>query len=436
MTLTRFVSLLLGCLSVFSADLAVAESAEWWSDGWEARVPIVVEAREGLLPKQPVVLRWGEIAERLGDPKARLCSLRLVAHGELVPFQVDHRDAKGDFLAPGNLTLDRQDEVVFVAPSGRQTELCLYVSQRPKPLISFPSGVEVETPRRQRFHRKLTTADLSIGVQGTGGLDLSANTQANSGRGTVVAISWRGCGLNWQGQHWGAVMNGHPFPTDEENRWRTVKLLVDGPVRKVVAVSCSNSTRKAADGSVAWQADVTRYFSMFAGVPLYDVEDVAHCSAVQENWTGTYIDRFHPGSRPDENDVLWDGSSGSVREFPLADKNISVEHTGGLVNTEDVLDRWYAWFDEKERMGLAVFYGPAQEDVLPAETRFRAGWEWWSMANWMSFAYKGLKAPTTLGHRFRVMGLGDVSAEQVAEEYRLWEDPQAGSVTIGQIERR
>ena len=54
----------------------------------------------------------------------------------------------------------------------------------------------------------------------------------------------------------------------------------------------------------------------------------------------------------------------------------------------------------------------------------------------MSFVYDGLKAPTTLRHRFRVMGLDDVSPEQVAVEYRLWRDDASGSVTVGEVENR
>jgi len=337
------------------------------------------------------------------------------------------------------LTLEPEDELVFVAPADRRTELYLYLSEGPKQPVTFPSGVEVTSQRRAQVHQFLSSGGMQIGVQGTGLLDLSAHTQANYGRGSVARVSWMGVGLNRQSTSWAVYMSAHPFPTGEENRWRMVKLLVDGPVRKVLAVSCLDSMAKAADGSVVFQANVTRYFSMFADVPLYDVEDVVHCSAVPENWTGGYGDRCHAGRDRDENDVLWEGSSGSVRTFPLADRNIAQNVRGDLVSTEEAVDRWYAWFDEKDRMGLAVFYGAARaagETPMPVRFGFGAGWEMWSTANGMSFAYEDLKAPTTLKHRFRVMGLGDVSAEQVAEEYRLWEDREAGSVTIGHIERR
>ena len=445
MKLNELSILLLGCLFVLLAEPTMAEHARfsgaWWNEGWEARVPVAVEPRPGLLLKHPVVLRWGDIAEKLGDVEVMLSSVRLVEDGELVPFQVDHRDAKGDFLPPGNPTLDPEDELVFVTAEDRRAELYLYVSEGPKPPVTFPSGVTVRSLRRGQAHQMLSAAGLEIDVQGTGLLDVSVNVQANSARGSVPRLNWKGVEHNRMGTDWSVFMNGHPFPTGAKNRWQAVKLLVDGPVRKVVGVRCDDSTSKAADGSVVLRADVTRYFSVFADVPLYDVEDVVHCSQVQENWTGTYTNKCHAGHDRDAADVLWDGSSGSVRLLPLADKNITREYaaSGNLVSTDDVVDRWYAWFDEKERMGLAVFYGHSQnggEVPLPARIAFAGGWEMWSTVSRASFIYQGLKSPTTLRHRFRVVGLGDASPEQVADEYRLWEEPASAFAGIGKIERR
>ena len=439
MTPTRSISFGLCCLSVLLADRTGAAQARWWDKGWEARVPITVEVREGLLSKRPVILPWRVIAERLGEAKIRAGSLRLVAGRRPVPFQVDHRNARGDFLPPGNLTLDPQDELVFVCPGDRRTRLHLYLSENPKPPASFPSGVTVVEPRRQRYHRKLATAGMSIAIQGTGQLDLSANSQANSARAAVVELMWKGYKLNPQSQSWGMVLNAHPYPSSETDRWRNVRLLVDGPVRKVVATNCSNSTASDADGQVTWQADVTRYFSMFADVPLYDVEDVAHCSVVPASWTAGYLDQWHAGSGLDEHDLLWEGTSGAIRMFSLAGKNISVERTGSLMDTEQVGDAWYAWFDQKEHTGLAVFYGPPQhagKAAPPAGIRFRGGWRWYATHNQISFTYESLEAPVTLRHRFRMIGLDNVSPEEVAGEYRLWKNPDAGAVTIGAPERR
>ena len=442
MTSTRAIALFLCCLGLLPGLVACSAQKPWWDVKWEARVPITVEAGGGLLAGRPVILRWGDVSRPLGEARVRLSSLRLIEGDRPIPFQIDHRDAKGDFLLPGNLTLDPQDELVFVCPGGRRTRMYLYISEHPKPLASFTSGVTVTSPRRQRYHRKLATAGMSIAIQGTGQLDLSASSQANSARAAVVELKWKGHTLNNQGMSWGIVVNSHPYPSSEADRWRNVRLLVDGPVRKVVATNCSNSTGKTADGQVTWQANVTRYFSMFAGVPLYDVEDVAHCTVVQPNWTAGYLDQFHAGSSYDEHDVLWDGSTGAVQAFSLAEKNISVERIGSLIDTQQVRDSWYAWFDEKQRTGVAVFYGPARpatgadDDATPARIRFRSGWRWYSTNNQMTFTHEGLTAPVTLRYRFRVMGLDDVSPEQVAGEYRLWENPEATSITIGSAERR
>ena len=410
-------------------------------------MPIVVDAPAGVLPKRPVVVPWSEIAETLADAKVTLSSLRLVADGELVPFQLDHRDANGDFLPPGNLTLDPEDELVFVAPADRRTELCLYLSEGPRQPVTFPSGVTVRSQRQGQVHQLLSTAGLDIGVQGTGLLDLSVSTQANYGKGSVTSVAWKGVGLNAISTDWDIFMSGHPFPTGEENRWNMVKLLVDGPVRKVLAVRCSDSTRKAPDGSVLLRADVTRYFSMFSGVPLYDVSEVVRCAEVQTSWTAGYVDQFFSGwghrdqtfrrfapGHDARSEVLWEGSSGECRRF--APKGDNDEQA---VSNDKVVDRWYARFDEEKRMGLAGFYGHSQDDAgtpVPARFGFRAGWRMWSAANWMSFVYENLEAPTTLRHRFRVVGLDDVSPGQVADEYRVWEEPASAFVAIGEMERR
>ena len=443
MKLVRFV-VYAACLGASLAQSAVAGPAGWWDDGWEVRIPITVEAAGGALAQRPIVLRWDRIANGSGIPRVRLSSLRLVSEGGLAPFQVDHRDHEARLLAPGDLTLDPQDELVFLAPSGRRTEFCLYASANPKPPATFPSDIQARELRRGHAQWTLSTADLAISVQGTGMLDLSANTRANHGRGAVVGLRWKGVLANWQGHNWGVVMNAHPFPTGPEDRWGAVKLLVDGPVRKVIAFNCPDSTAKDKDGAVILRADVTRSFAMFAGLPLYDVEDVVHCLATQGDWTAGYVDKFHAGRAPDVNDTLWDGSSGDPRTSPLAGQDIPLNEggrfaeTGTLVTTEKIVHGWYGWFDEKERTGLAAFYGVAQDGDVPAPAaiRFGAGWEMWSMANRMTFVYRGLEAPVTLRHRFRVIGLGDVSPETVVQEYRLWSADTMDLVTIGEVETR
>ena len=429
------ITSLLGCLSALLAEPAAAGSAPWWDDQWEVRVAVTVEARPGLLPQRPVVLRWSEIVEKLGGVKVTLSSLRLVAGRELVPFQVDHRDPVGHFLPPGNLRLDPQDELVFVAPADRRTELYLYVSRGPRQPMTFPSGVTVRSQRRDQAHQLLSTADLQIGVQGTGLLNLSRSTQANYARGAVASVMWKGDRLNSIWQAWVAFMNGHPFTSDELNRWNMVKLLVDGPVRKVLAVRCADATSKGSDGSGPLRADVTRYFSMVSGVPLYDVHEIVRCAEAPPSWTAEYVDTFFRGwSDRSGHEVLWEGSSGEHRRFAPKGDGDEV-----AVSTDSVVDRWYAWFDENRRRGLAVFYGSSQDDAgtpRPARYGFRAQWHTWATGNQMSFMYEGLQAPTTLRHRFRVVGLDDASPEQVAQEYRLWEEPAAEFVRIGRIERR
>ena len=422
---------LLAFLGVLLVRPTSAAPEAWWNDGWEARVPIAVEPRPGLLARRPVVLRWGEVAEKLGDASVRLSSLRLVSGGELVPFQVDHRDRSGNLLPPGDLSLDPQDELVFVCPADRQTDLHLYLSEIPKPLLTLPSGMKVTLGKRGAPPQTLSTAGLTVRINGPGLLDLSVNSPANDGRG-AAGVSWRGVGLVCPGMNYGVWVNLHPF-ADRANRWQMAKLLVDGPVRKVVAVPCLDYHNKAQDGTTVLRADVTRFFSMFSDVPLYDVEDVVRCMEVQPSWTATYTDRFFAGHNLDENDVLWDGSSGEFRRF--APK----QHYEEAVRTEKIVDGWYGWFDEEERMGLAVFYAAEEggdRGALPVQTSFQSRWEVWSTENRMSFAYKDLKAPVTLRHRFRLVGLPDVAPELVASEHRLWAGDGAVSVTVGPEERR
>ena len=435
-----FMFSLLGLSAVTTAEPGVILPKEWWNRGWEGRVPISVQAHAGVLSKRPVVLRWGTVAESVRRKDIPLSSLRLVQDGEPVPFQVDHLGAKGEFLLPGDLSLDVQDELVFVCRSDRDAVFHLYFSLRPKPPVAFPSSVEVASVRdgRGQAHYMLSTAGLEVGVQGTGLLDLAAHVQANFGRGAVPHLAWRGLGVNAQGISWGVFMNGHSFPTDRQNRWR-VKLVVDGPVRKVVAVNCANSITETADGVVVLRGDVTRYFSMFGGVPLYDVEEAILCRVVQRTWSGTYTDRFHAGHGRDTRDLLWEGSSGTTRELALADKDVARNHTGSLVSTEQALDRWYAWYDEEEGTGIAVFFDHDQlrgDSPPPARISFEAGWERWSTVNRMRFAYENLEPEVVLRHRFRLVGLAGVSGEAVFREYRAWNDPAVGSVAIGEVEWR
>ena len=412
--------------------------AGWWDDRWEARLPITVEQRPGVLATRPVVVGWGDVAGELSGAKARLSSLRLVdSANRIVPFQVDHCDGNGDFLPPGDLELDPQDELVFVCPTDQQTMLHLYFSAEPRPPAEFPGGVEVYTPRFARgwAHHILSTAGMKVTVQGEGMLDQSTNHWTSYHRGTVASLSWRGTRLT-SNVNWSIAMNRSPFggPWDNTSRWQRVKLVVNGPVRKVVAMQKDDYRSKDKDGNVIMQAHVTRYFSMFAGVPLYDVEDVARCSVVPPDWSATYTDKFLPGGKRDEDDVLWDGSSGEPRTFPLAERK--GEKNGHLVTTDSVVDGWYAWIDQKKKAGLAIFYEPAKALGIPADVAFESGWEMWSNSNQMKFTYEGLKAPTTFRNHFRVIGIEAVTPQQVVHEYGLWQGQSACLVTVGPVERK
>ena len=410
----------------------------WWNDRWEARLPITVEQRPGALGAQPVVVRWAEVAGKLGGAKARLSSLRLVDDANrLVPFQVDHRDGNGGFLPPGDLTLDPQDELVFVCSADRQSTLHLYFSSEPRPPATFPGGVEIYTPRFARgwTHHTLSTAGLKVKLQGEGMLEQSTRHWTSHHKGTVASLSWQGVGLT-SNVNWSIAMNRSPFggPWDNTSRWQRVKVVVNGPVRTVVAMQKDDWWRKDKDGNIIMQAAVTRYFSMFAGVPLYDVEDVARCSVVPPDWTATYTDKFLPGGKRDEDDVFWDGSSGTPKTFSLAERK--GEKSGHLVATKSVVDGWYAWIDQEKKAGLAIFYGPTKAANTPVRVTFESGWEMWSNNNQMKLTYEDLKAPTTLRHRFRVIGIEAVTPEQVAREYGLWREQGAGLVTVGPVERK
>jgi len=363
----------------------------------------------------------------------RISSLRLIAGGEQVPFQIDHRNPAGHLLPPGDLTLDPQDELVFVCLSDRQTTLHLYGSTEPRPSVVFSFGVKVTSVRDggDRSHYVLSRAGLRIGIQGAGALDPAAHAPTNHGRGSVVELTWRGRSAIWPSMNWAVYMNGHPFSI---KRWRSVKLILDGPVRKVVAVEGVGKVVKDKDGAIVRRVDVTRYFSMFAGVPLYDIEDVLQCEQVQPAWTVTYTDRFFAGRARDSSDVLWDGSTGVLRQFRLADRDIKNNSTGGLVNTKDVSAGWCAWYDTKENQGLAVFYRPA--GVAVDRVSFESGWELYSSVNRMSFAYNELRTPRSLWHRFRIIGLTGVGSAQVATEHGLWVDDARLPTTIGTLERR
>ncbi len=433
--------LMLGLVALFCLSTPATAVEKWWDARWEARISVTVEAAEGVLPKRPVIIRWGDIAGKAAGAGYLLSSLRLVANGNPVPFQVDHLDAAGHFVGEKDFSLDPQDEIVFVAPAKTRSVLYLYMSKTPMPPPQFPSGVSATATRNSQSHYRLSSGGLTTNVQGTGLLDLSAALPANYGQASVVGLTWKGRSMTGQGSNWSVVMNSCPFPSGPENRWSAVKLVVNGPVRKIVSTSCLDSTIKAADGSVALNADVTRYFSMLAGVPVYDVEDVIECTAAKGEWVGTYSDRLVLGHRPQLDDVLLDGSSGTPRRVVLTDKSIPLtpdgrlDGVGGLVETPSVNDGWYAWVNEKDKLGLAVFYGTGRDaNATPSgQLGFSAGWAMWQMNNSMSFSYTGLQPPTILRHRFRVIAMGSEKPDSVAREYRAWE---SAAIKVGSVERR
>ena len=426
--------LLIFCWALSGWTLGVDAAPQPWADQQcQWRLPIVVSAQSGTLDQRPVVMRWSRVAQALHGTRVRLSSLRLIAGDKLVPYQIDHRNAAGQLVPSGNLRLDPEDELVFVCPSDRETVLHLYGSEEPRPLVRFPSGLKVTSLRdgSGQAHYVLSTADLKIGIQGAGAVDPTVNIRLNHGRGSVVELTWHGQSAIWPSMNWAVYMNGHPFAME---RWRSAKLMLDGPVRKVIAVQGIGEVVKKGDGTTDCHVNVTRYFSMFAGVPLYEVEDRLQCVQVPSDWTVTYSDRFFAGSAQDASDVLWDGSTGVLREIRLADRGFQNTASNGLVETQDASAGWYAWYDIQEKKGLAVFY---RSTSLAAErTSFQSGWELYSSVNRMSFAYRKLHSPITLWHRFRVMGVANADGQQIATEYGLWSDDTGLPVAIGPLERR
>jgi hypothetical protein len=442
--MTRCLLAALGCLCLSLAGPGSA-AEKWWDRRWEARIPIVVKAVPGETAARPVILAWGTIAGDAAKAGFRLGSLRLVQDGRLVPFQVDHRDAAGHFLGNRDVSLDPQDEIVFVAPAAARTVFHLYLSTSPMPPAEFPAGVSARPVRTGQGHCRLATADLVVEVQGTGLADLAASSPANLGQAAVIGLTWKGHPLTGQANNWSVVMNACPFPSSPENRWQAVQCVVDGPVRKTVRTACSNSTLGGAAGTPTLQADVTRYFSVFAGAPLYDVEDVIECRAAQGDWTGTYTDRLIVGHPPQLDDVLLDGSAATPRRVALTDRSIPLtpggrfDGVGRLVETANVNEGWYAWLNEQDRIGVAVFYGAvsgSDAQTQPAQVSFAAGWAMWSMENWISFVYRDLRAPTRLRHRFRVVCTPEATSARMAAEYHLWAGALGGAAAVGAIERR
>jgi len=438
---TRFYPIIICMMCIFIAQHAFASTTKWWNTRWEIRIPIVVNATNTTLQNRPISLPWSSIANKLGNTSVRLSSLRLIANGKPIPFQIDSRDADGHYIT-GSMKLGRYDRLVFVAPTRYKTDYFLYMSQKPMPPATFTSSVQVKALRDTQAHQRLSSAGLSIDIQGPPPLDASANPPADYAKGTVTGMTLQGKSLTGQSNNWSVFMNGHPFPTDPMNPWQAAKLIVNGPVHKVVGIRCPNSKTTSADGTTIMQAAVTRYFSMFSNVSAYEVEDIIQCSSAQGDWTGVYIDRLYLGHRPNINDTLWDGSSGTPKRHTLSSDSIphnssgNFDTTGELIISQKTINGWYGWFDEKAKNGIAVFYGSEPTNtVQPAGIGFRSGWAVWSMENWMTFSYTGLKAPANLRHRFRIIGINATTPELVNNEYEMWKSMSA-FVSIGKIQRR
>lgn len=423
---------------------ARAAGADWWDDDWELRLPIHVEPAAGVLSMRPVVVRWSQLVAAGAAADVQLSSLRLVREGRPVPFQFDHRDGDGDYVT-GDLGLDEPDELAFIAPGDVATTTYLYLSRAPKLPATFAPGLRPRSRRagRARSHWNLSTAGLAVDVQADGQLDPFANALANHGRGAVVGLVWRGRRLT-SNVNWSIALNQHPLsgpgPADRPNRWRRATCVVNGPVRTIVRLDRPDHRRVAGE-RVVLRADATRWFVMFTGVPLYDVHDVIRFHEVPSRWVAGHTDKFLPGGVRDEHDVLWDGSTGTPRRFALADHDVGQHPNGSLVDNEQVADGWYLWLDDVDGTGLAVCYGAGSDDGLdaarPAHVAFRAGWEMWSNVNTVSFVYEALAAPVTVRHRFRVIGVAGVGAEQVAGEHRRFvAGSDGGPVRIGAAEVR
>ena len=411
-----------------SGPARAAEEQAWWHEGWEGRVRLVVPP----VPARVPVTVAGDVLRRAGvEGDVPVGSLRVVGPAGEIPCQVDERDGTGELVRHGNRLLDGDDELVFFIDrrDAAVSTYFIYSSRHPRPPGKYVSKLRYGRPsgafNDAVAHGTFYVGDLKVSVKGPKLADPMARSKHNYCSGAISALQWRGHRFISPSRAWMWFIPNHPFgATPSTVTWSLPRLVVDGPVRKVVRMEATNLPAPV--------ERVRHYVAVYADCGVVDFEEVVEYGAVEEDIKLGF--GFPIGMVPDFVTAAGRGEDLSLRELTEEEDAAQREGKAIVVSRSDQetdARPWCAWHSPARRVGLALFF---------AKTHGLMGPERWSSLTYVRKGQSHTRVTLrfvpqkTVRHAMRFCCIDGF--EGVPLHFRVWSDPLLGWARLGRVETR
>ena len=409
-------------LPLSTVTTATEEYGNWAVDEARYRLALRFKRTAHTVTAQPLILTGKTVYELTGLDDLVWQSVRVFTNGSERPVQVDERDGTGHYTASGNGQLDFDDELVFAVslPTAAATTYHLYFDSKASPPRRWPATTvkfkQVDTATADVvFSNGRLSADLKGPARRP-----KENGIENFGAGAITLCSLDGKAFTRIRSGWANYFFANPWAYD--GGWTKPQVLITGPVRTIVKVHLPHTERKNKAGLKTFAGKVTNYFAMYDTVPILDIEQLVEYSWSTRSWSADYSFYAAVGGGLDANDVAFVPVAGAPRQVSIV-KN---EH----VYREYRLEQgWMAVHDTKALHGCALFYAKMPEvrenlawvDYAPGrQLTSSIAPQFYCNQMQVKYTNRVMQADDRLARQFRIVGITDEDADDVASQYRIW----------------
>ena len=387
----------------------------------------------------PFVLTGQEFYLLTGSPPPPTAALWLTDGKARIPHQIDERDGDGRLRPQRDGRFDGEDELVFVATLSASTpatyDLYWSLGKPSEPLETRgESLVKTEKPggrEKEYVSFWLRTDRLRVAVGGTGAPDPTAHKLANYARGTLAYVELDGWRVNHITSSWGFFLPRHPFGDGPGKfRWSAPTVVVDGPVRTVVESERRGAEWKDKQKRVFLRGDVVSQIIVYGSAPVVDVQYRFRYAARSDKWSASFGFPMRIGRTLDAADVLMVPLLDRVYRRRVTPHHVDEAWYPTFYSTPVPEQGWFAWFDSKERRGLAVFYEKmdtitnrakwvSHRPVKNPEIRLRTH-PGGTCENSVVWRYRGLTTNDLEVYPIRLVGLTAGTDGELLGHYQAW----------------
>ncbi len=380
--------------------------------GRESRLTVSVPEKQ----VTPVILSGKQLLQRASGKVLRDSLQVRTARGQVIPVQVDPRNALGEYAGCKTPYLAPEDEIVFltVPGDGQKYEILYGDSRRPQ---DFPQQITTEIPASftdlaltnsdqlrieikasgaRPNEKKVTVRETelkSAEASGTNAVPLehlllerrkkqaapSRSTRGDYARGGMV-MYFRNCRLTDTGSWENMTIPVQPFGRSRDSAaWSLPEIIVSGPVRKIVRIRHREDLRKDVIKNGLYlrkgfrgKTKVEHCFTIYAKTGIVDFMETVEYANVDLGMLLAYAFPLRLGNVPSCDQLLLipdDLADGKIRAVPQKDflpgdlpKNSFYDLYVNPVHRKN-LPGYFGYMDKKSKIAAAVFYDPVMSET-------------------------------------------------------------------------